>query len=216
MEMHVVDDDAIYDRRPGEPQAAYHAFQHYLQQPAPERSRDRAYRSHQTGCRKRAGFTGRASGRWMAWISDWRWIERAQAWDDHQGKLASEKVFKDQVDARVRHARMANAALQSLTIPSRALLEVLQDQTVMQRLVAEAREHTRGVIRLIELVTWAAKAIPGLVDVERMALGMSRDVIEITEPKREDALGVRIRQDAAATDLAIALLDRLAGTENIA
>jgi hypothetical protein len=110
---------------------------------------------------------------------------------------------------------MANAALQTLTVPSRALLEALQDPNVMPRLVAEARESSRGVFKLLELVTWCGRTIPGLVEVERLALGMSTEVIEIDD-KREDTIGARIASDPKATDLAIQLLDAIAGTKEAA
>ena len=212
--LHVVNDTAIWNQRPGETGKQYHAFCDFRDLGA-GRSMLRAYADHCARCEHRVGRVRALSRRWRYWSSMWGWPERARAWDAQNELLAREKIAKDQVDARVRHARMANAALQTLTIPSRALLEALQDPHVMPRLIAEARESSRGVYKLLELVTWCAKAIPGLVQTERLSLGMTTDILEIEE-KREDTLGVRIAQDPKAVDLAILLLDQIAGTENVA
>jgi hypothetical protein len=212
--MTAADDIAIWDRRPGETGKQFHAFTHYRDQGA-GRSILRAYRVHLEHCERRVSVARAVSRRWSYWCSGWGWKERAASWDARNEQLARGQVAKDQVDARVRHARMANAALQTLTVPSRALLEALQDPNVMPRLVAEARESSRGVFKLLELVTWCGRTIPGLVEVERLALGMSTEVIEIDD-KREDTIGARIASDPKATDLAIQLLDAIAGTKEAA
>lgn len=209
--MTAANDGAIWERCPGESPRQYHAFTHYRDHGIPGRSIDRAWRDHHVRCDGRQPSVRRAARRWQDWAAGWGWPERAQAWDAAQDRIARDRIAKDQLDARIRHARMASAALQALTVPSRATLEVLRDPTVMQRLVADARESTRGLLKLIDLVTWAGKTIPGLVAVERLSLGMSTELLEV-EDRRADTLGQRIAADAQATDLAIALLDRLAGT----
>lgn len=211
--MNAADDRVLFDQAPGEPSPAFHAFTHYRNLPSGDRSIDKAWREHQRRCRGVHGVTkSRAVPRWRIWASCWGWVERTAAWDAEQDRQAREKIAADQRDARIRHARMANAALQSLSVPSRALLEILQDPTVMPRLIAEAKESTRGVLKLVELVTWCGRVIPGLIQTERLSLGMSSDVIELVEEKRDDTIARRIIADEGATELAIRLLDSIAGT----
>lgn len=216
-----------WEQQQGETSRGFHAFAHYRDL-GHDRSVARAFQEHQDRCsgvgcrsvddpppRKRgARLAGgrRAPRLWWEWSSKFSWVARAEVWDARQDKSARERIAKDQLDARVRHARMANASLQALTVPSRAILTALQNPTVMQRLVEESRTSTNGLIKLIDLATWAAKAIPGLVAVERLALGMTTEAIEVQD-RREDALAEKIVGDAVATELAIALLDRLAGTD---
>ena len=58
-----------------------------------------------------------------------------------------------------------------------------------------------------------SRAVPGLVDVERLSLGMNTEVIQLDD-RRERSIGDRIREDPIALDMAIALEDRMSGTTN--
>lgn len=187
---------------------AYHAFCHLRDLPPDARSTDRGYRDHQRRCRGRQTCHARAAKTWWAWSAAWDWPGRLASYDTAQDRVARERIAKDQTDARVRHARMALANLQVLSVPAWATLEALQNPLVRQRLVDDAKATTPGFYRLLEMVILAARAVPGLIQCERLALNMTTDVVEIEE-RRVDNVSLRIAQDPTAVDLAIQLLDRV-------
>lgn len=203
-----------WERQRDESSKSFHAFVHYRDLGG-SRSINGAFREHAQRCRSMGEQRARrASPTWQGWATVWGWAERAAAWDAQNDRIARDKIAKDQIDARVRHARMANAGLQVLTVPSRAVLEALQKPGVMQRLLEDAEKSTAGLLKLLELVAFAGRVIPGLVEVERLALGMTTDYIEIEE-RRDDLIGLRIAKDPRATELAIALLDQIANGEEV-
>lgn len=205
------DDIPPWERQRGEHARTFHNFCHYRDLGA-KRSVDKAWRLHKEMCEhKPVEITKRAPyGGWHQSCAEWGWVERAEAWDRSQDALAREKLTKERLEAAERHAKMAQAALSVLSIPSRVLLEAIQqDPLLVQNLVKEARSSPKAAIKLIDLVSWATKGIPGLVDVERLSRGMSTEVIEIGE--KRDELGLNFASDPEATELALALLDRYAG-----
>lgn len=180
--------------------------------PQAVRSVDRAYEKHLTDCLHRTLAPVRTRAKqWQADGTAWGWVQRAAAWDKELERQARAKVMKDQVDAMARHARMAQASLQVLTLPARAAMEVIQDPEVLRTYVEAAKASPRGLDKLIGLVTEAARAIPGVVDVERLALGLTTDSIEVVS-KDQSSYGFQVPKSARATELAIALLDAVAGT----
>lgn len=206
------DDLEAWERQPGEGPKMFHAFCHYRDLGA-IRSVDKAWRQHKQLC-EHAQPTGnkRADRAWHFWGTNWGWVERSAMWDREQDRAARAKILKDQVDARARHARMAQAFQQVLTVPVKAVLDAIQQNPqVMVQLVQDAQNGSKGLIKLIDLASWASKSAPGLVAVERLALGLTTDLVEI-EDKREDDIGIRIASDPEATELAIALLNKVAGT----
>jgi hypothetical protein len=84
----------------------------------------------------------------------------------------------------------------------------LQDPTVMQRMIQDARASTAGMMKFLDMVTWATKNMPGMVDVERLSLGMNTEKMELNV--KSESTGLEIAQDQEATQLAIQLVSRLA------
>lgn len=207
------DDDLLWDRLPGEPPKAYHAFCHYRDF-GYGRSIDKAWRAHQAAClHRQVARTKRAEPYWFDWAVDFRWQDRVHAWDSEQDRQARTQIAKEQTEARKRHIRLSGAFQQALAVPARGVLEVLADPTVMQRLVQEARVSTKELLRLVNMVSWAARSIPELVQVERQALGLTADEV-VAEDHPTDSyvtdLADRITRDPQLADKALDLLSELA------
>lgn len=201
-----------WERQPGEPSKAYHAFAHYRDMGV-TRSIDKAYKQHCITCLHLGGeiVARRHSAGWMIWSQRWGWVDRTIAWDAETDRQVRTKVMKAQVDARERHARLAQGTLTALSAPVRATLEALADPAVLQQLAAGAKTGSAGALHMLTMVARVAAAIPAMVSMERLALGMTTESVEIVEPQ-EITLSQRIMADPEATQMAIALLDKLAGT----
>jgi hypothetical protein len=209
------DDLLPWERQHRETAVIFHAFTHYRDVPQGVRTVRVAWTNHQTKCLQKTlpegPFNQNQLTNWRNLSVWWGWVARTAAWDKYLDAQAREKLVQDQTEARARHARMAQAALQVLTIPSRVAMEVIQDPLVLQRYISEARATPRGLERLIGMVTSISHGLPGVVDVERLALGLSTERIEV-EDKRADSIGHQVPTNELATALAIQLLDVMAGT----
>lgn len=210
--MDIVNNDSIWERGPGEGARAFHAFTHYREMGA-VRSIRAAWRQHRSVCEGRPEPLVDSLGFVERWSVRFRWVARARAWDDHMDRLAQEAHVKRQLDARERHASTAAMALDVVMAPVSAAAEVISDPAVMAAIVVDAGRSSKATMRLICLVARQAHAIQALVNVERMALGMSTVSVDIG-PKdgRGNPIADAIARDPAVADLAIALLDRIAGT----
>jgi hypothetical protein len=161
------DDPLPWQRQRGESSKAFGYFVLYRDMPSTERSVAAAYR-HKTGKTAR-----QPPGWWTKLAQTWRWVERAQTFDDEQDRLfreASRKAIEEMAD---RHAKVA----------------MLFTQHVVSRLAAiDPQELTAA-----DLIRWFDTA----VKVERLSRGepteiATRDVdVEITE------VVVKSRQEAA-------------------
>lgn len=198
----------LWERQPGEGVKAFHAFVHYRDMGA-GRSIDAAYRQHRTICQKRqVSAKGAASGRWDKWSSENNWQSRAAAYDTEQDRKAQEKHQKRLLDVRERHAQFAAAALSVLLTPVKAILDELAQNP---KAVEELRKDEK-LAGLLEKAIGASKVAPGLVNIERLALGLSTEQVEV-EQKKDDPTAAAIAGDPEATKLAIALLSKLAGPD---
>ena len=85
-----------WDRLPNESLKAFEAFTAYRDLPPATRSIDAAFRavSGQHGSKKRA------SGRFTAWSSNHRWVERAAAWNAHLDSEAQAELIEEAKAAR--------------------------------------------------------------------------------------------------------------------
>jgi hypothetical protein len=208
----IVSTTDIWDIQSHEPPKSFHAFCHFRDLGL-DRSIDKAWLEHQNRCLHVTWDSKRRATRnWWARSSDWGWVVRARAWDKYQDQLALAKLAKGQAEARERHAKMANAALQTLLLPSRLTLEALQDASLWPELLKEARKSPAHLLRLVELVAQAARSIPGLVQIERLSLGLTTEHIEIEDGRGDDTFASRVRADPEAQALAFSLLDRVAGS----
>jgi len=87
-----------WDQQPGEPDRWYGRFQQFLSM-GPERSVLRSFRQ----ARKRPQSTG--SSEWSAQALEWRWRERAHAWDDWQRNLLA--LTERNLRVGLHHSRVA-------------------------------------------------------------------------------------------------------------
>ena len=81
-----------------ETESAHAAFRAYLTLSQGDRSVDKAYRGTKKGpkgSQKGPGGTTkgpRAPGRWKTWAKQWRWVERAKAYDAEMASVQAEAM----------------------------------------------------------------------------------------------------------------------------
>lgn len=207
------DVETAWERQPTEPGPAYHAFTHYRDAPIENRSIDKAWRTHQDKClgRQTAG-SKRAERAWWTWSTKFGWLDRTDLFDAHADRQARHALAKDRIEAAKRHARQAAGAANVLMAPVRVLMEAMQDPAVLQRAMADARASPKEFWKLVNMVSWAARSLPGLWEIERLSLGMTTEEIGIQETPQDDVaarFGHAITGDPVVTDLALDLLDQL-------
>ena len=95
----------VWERQPGESSRAYAAFCIYRDL-GPARSLDKAL----------AQANKKPSNRrhWARWMERYRWLERAQAYDDYIERIKREEQEKEILDMAQRHARLAVAFQQKI------------------------------------------------------------------------------------------------------
>ncbi len=142
------------------------------------------------------------------WSARWGWIRRVELYDAELYRRIRLTFVQAQIEARERHARVAQAALTTLTIPVRALLDTLRDPTVLERLTRQACASPAGLIALLGVATRCASAIPAIIAVERLSLGMTTDSLDVDD-KPDLSFANRIAADPEAVELAIGLLARV-------
>lgn len=199
-----------WERQRGEPVRAYHAFCHFRDQKV--HSCAVAYRTHKRECEHDpVPDDTDAPRRWRLWSSEWGWVERAAVWDAEIDRQHREKLIQTQLEARERHARLAQATLTVLSLPVKAALEAARDPALVQKMVEAAGHGPAGAYQLLAAIARMASVIPSVVTMERQALGMTNESLEIEENRDFDVeFANRIVADSEATDLAIALLHRVA------
>lgn len=110
-----------WERMPDETDAAYRAFQIYLDQTPGDRSRFRAHLTYLEEYTERTTQPKHLPGRWVTWSRKWNWTERVRAWDDDVDRRVRARRRAELLEARRRHASLgtslqnrAVAALQTL------------------------------------------------------------------------------------------------------
>ena len=194
----------------GEPAAAFHAFCHLRDRPPHQRSLMRAYRDHKTRCEHQPAPT-RLSSRWELWSSTYSWQARLDEWDRQIDAEDRQKLLDARKAAIERHLRTIQAAIQVVVLPIRIVLEIVATPDGMERLRALGEKNLLGLVReahnglrnLPALVESERLAL-GIIDVERVEIALEREVIV-------DDFAHKLAADPHAVDLAIALLDRIAG-----
>lgn len=213
---HIVPEESIkpWERQPGESAAAYHSFCHYRDTKfghTQVRSLAKAYQHHKKECMHTwVPEHTPCPKHWRIWSSRWGWVERAARWDDEVDAQFRAQHAAEQVEARKRHARFAQAGLSILTAPVRAALAAAQDPVVIQRLTDHMKIGPVHTLQVLTAISRMVAVAPELVNMERLALGLSTDALEIDDKREDHGLAQRIVADPAATELAIQLLDRLA------
>jgi hypothetical protein len=139
-------------RLPGEPAAAWAAFCAYRDMGL-TRSIRAAYRQRHGN--EEAPATGQPSGHWNAWARDWRWRQRAEAYDAHldrQARLAQVEAVREMNSQHVRTFKAVRAkALQAL---AKITAEDLTPQDIVRWLV----EATKGERLALGQVTEAVRS----------------------------------------------------------
>ena len=143
------EDREPWDRQHRETPRAFHLFCHYRDLPVAVRSVRAAFREHRERCLHQVVTT--KVHHTDNWSSEWGWVERAAAWDREMDRQARLKISQDQVNARTRHARIAQATLQVLSMPMVALMKAAEDPQVLTRLISEARESPKAFVKLMDL-----------------------------------------------------------------
>ena len=142
---------------------AFHAFTHYRDLPADQRSIDAAYREHKQQCEGDRNSTKTAPRYWRQWSTEHSWVARAAAHDADLSRQRRARRARELAEAEDRAAAIARAALGRLV----KRLETL-----------DVRE-----IPVAILDRW----IKTLTDVELRALGHAdkiehRGELEVTRP----------------------------------
>lgn len=200
-----------WERQHGETARSYHAFCHFRDLKI--RSASVAYRTHKRECEKApVPEHTLAPHHWRIWSSQWGWVERSTLWDAEIDRQHREKVVQAQLEARDRHARLAQATLTVLSLPVKAALEAARDPALVQKMIDAAGQGPAGSYQLLSTIARMAAVMPSVVTMERLALGLTTESVEVENKRDFDvAFANRIVADQIATDLAIQLLSRVAG-----
>ncbi len=114
----------LWERQPGEPPKAFHAFCHYRDLPVTIRSQARSFTVHQLSCLNRRGEAGKVSAKdpgmipgglidpnkvWKTWIRVYRWADRAAAYDAYLSEEERRTRLQEIKDMNERHANLAAA-----------------------------------------------------------------------------------------------------------
>lgn len=198
----------------GEPAKQYHAFTHYRDLPREKRSARLAWYRHKVVCQGVSMTTepkGPPPKRWAIWSVEWGWVERAEAHDAELERQIREKLIADQIAARKRHAVQAADMLATFEVPVKALLKALTESTTLVTQLTEAMKDPAAAMQALGAITRIAAVLPGVVNVERIALGLAEDAIDVEASREPDPMAAKIVSDPEATALAIQLLGRIAG-----
>lgn len=151
----------LWERQDGEPAKAFAAFIWYRDLGPETRSLNLAYQ-RESG----APPAMRAPGTWAAWSSEWRWVERAAAYD----------AYLDDLRRRVREAK----------------LRELEERRAEFELAHQARleERVDKIDKLLDQLDPAEAAIKG-----SLLSGAARLLKEQRETARQAIEGVRTEPD---------------------
>jgi hypothetical protein len=192
-----------FDRQPGESAKAYNAFTLFRDLAPSQRSIRHAWLSRPGASQ---GPGSRSISRWRHWSARWGWLDRAAVWDADVDAKKREKWLSSQLAACERHQRAAAGAMQVCLAAVRASLNRLADPHYLAAL------ETLSPVLLLREARASAQILPQLAAMERLALGLTTATIEVDDRRTDQSFGDRVTADPTATDLAIRLLDQLAGS----
>lgn len=153
-----------WDRRDDEGDAAWRAFQLYRDAGA-ERSHS-FVASELISSGHRRGKVGVVRNDLATWSTKYKWVERCISYDRYLDKMDQLAMQRERRDMRRRQARMAQAFQAALSVPAQAMARKFETD---RRLVEDlARED---VAHLVELMSKAGRVLPGIVNIERVAMG---------------------------------------------
>jgi hypothetical protein len=96
-------------------------------------------------------------------------------------------------------------------VPARAVLDVLGQPGALESLRAKARASGEGFMQVLALARAMGSLVPALVTGERLALGLETEHVTLDTPAL-DSFARQVTADPKAVELAIRLLDQIAGT----
>lgn len=142
-----------WDRQPGESAPAYRAFREYLLQGG-----ERSTRGVAQALSKSDSLVRR-------WSAANRWVARVDAFEAEAAGRQDEAVLDELAERGRRQAELATTALEAMAAPSLELMRRLKiDDKALEKLSIEA---------LVPLAATTARAIPRVVQTERLARGQS-------------------------------------------
>jgi hypothetical protein len=144
-----------WDRLPEETDPAFRAFRCYLLLGG-ERSTARVARE-----------LGKSKTLMDRWSSKHRWVARAQAFDAEAAKRVDESTLDELAERARRQAELTVSALEAMAAPSLELMRRLGQKTGREEL------EKLPMDQLVPLAATTARAIPRVVQTERLARGQS-------------------------------------------
>lgn len=187
----------------------FHAFAHLRDLPSPQRSTLRALNEHRVRCLHKPEVTA-VNGRWKAWSVEDDWVGRLLAYDGHLDAVHREQVIAEQKQVAERHRRALNAAVNTVLIPTKALLARYGSPGFEQELASLS-----GVGLLREALR-ANVALPGLIAAEREAHGLVSPleiVVDDQRLERERAWSDRALANPKVVDLLSDVLTEMANDD---
>jgi len=100
-----------------------------------------------------------------AWSPKFRWVERAQAWDDHQDKVRQMARIKTIEELTKRQAQQAYNFTDSVASFGKELIRRIKNKPALLREMKDTE--------LIDLVLRGASSLPRLMEAERVAMGIN-------------------------------------------
>lgn len=142
-----------WDKQPGESAPAYRAFREYLLMGA-----ERSTRKVAQALSKSHTLIGR-------WSREKRWVARVEAFEAEAAKRQDEAALDELEERGRRQAEVAETTLEAMAAPSLELMRRIEkDPKALEKL---------DLKELVPLAATTARAIPRVVQTERLARGQS-------------------------------------------
>ncbi len=206
----------------GESRQAFHGFEHYRDLGS-ARSLVAAYNDHLIRCRGRQCGAKRAPGSWSEWSINWRWVERAEAWDRHLDSVrraemeAAERAEVEKWASIRREIREKEVAL------GRALIakaeEMLKHPITVERRITEQTVAADGhtivqYITIVEPARWNFSTIGKYAEFASKLIRLAAEME--TDRTKIDVAMVKAEARKLAEEFGIPEEDILAQAEQIA
>lgn len=142
-----------WDRQPGESLPAYRAFREYL------------FLGGERSTRGVAQALSKSDSLVRRWSSANRWVARVDAFEAEAASRQDEAALDVLEDRARRQAEIATTTLEAMAAPSAEIMRrIAKDPKVLEKLSVE---------QLVPLAATTARAIPRVVQTERLARGQS-------------------------------------------
>jgi len=167
---------AVWDRQEGESSRAYRAFCWYRDLGA-DRSIHKAYQEFiRTRKRLKTDQNIRVSAKWKEWATKYKWVERAEAYDDYierekrkQNEEAIFEMYRRQAETAVSLQRKLKERLENLKPEELSPNDLIRWFEISTRIERESRGELSGVNQqessttgeVIVLPDWLASALRG-------------------------------------------------------